>query len=60
MLMLNIALTIVYKGIMLPALGFGIYTKSFFRGEPLSKSPSMVIGVWIAICYLPQLVYVSF
>ena len=62
-LMLNIASTIVSKGIMLPALGFGISKiEGFlnFDGEPLSKSPSMVIGVWIAICYLPQLVYVSF
>jgi len=49
MLMLNIASTIVSKGIMLPALGFGI--------RNLSEISSMVIGVWIAICYLPQLVY---
>ena len=60
MLMLNIASTIVSKGIMLPALGFGIDYFYLFEGEPLSKSPSRVIGVWITICYLPQLVYVSF
>ena len=63
MLMLNIASTIVSKGIILPALGLGIPKlkgELFFGGKPLSKSPSMVIGVWIAICYLPQLVYVSF
>ena len=60
MLMLNIASTIVSKGIMLPALGFGIENEFPFEGEPLSESPSMVIGVWIAICYLPQLIYVSF
>ena len=63
MLLLNISSTIVNKGIMLPALGLGIPQykgNPLFRGEPLSKSPSMVIGVWIAICYLPQLVYVSF
>merc|ERR1712107_115256 len=44
---------------MLPALGFGIgiANLSYFQGEPLLKSPSIVIGVWIAICYLPQLVY---
>jgi len=58
MLMLNIASSIVSKGIMLPAIGFGAF--EFFGGGPISKSPSMVIGVWIAICYLPQLVYVSF
>ena len=32
----------------------------FEGGEPLSKRPSMVIGFWIAICYMPQLVYVSY
>merc|ERR1712157_526959 len=60
MLMLNIMSNIVRKGIMLPALGFGISKMDGFLdfdGEPLSKSHSMVIGVWIAICYLPQLVY---
>ena len=62
MLMLNIASTIVSKGIMLPAIGFGIISlnTNYFDGEPLSTYHSVVIGVWIAICYLPQLVYVSF
>ena len=65
MLMLNIASTIVSKGTMLPALGFGIQQvkgEVIIPGKPLSggESPSKVIGVWIAICYLPQLVYVSF
>ena len=47
MLMLNIASTIVCKGIMLPAIQAGSYH--------LHQS---VIGEWISICYLPQLLYV--
>ena len=53
MLMLNIASTIVSKGIMLPAIGAGPSSKR------LSDQKS-VIGVWISICYLPQLLYVSY
>jgi len=61
MLMLNIESTIISKGIMLPALGFGIPGAGYtFSGEPLFNSPLILIGVWIAKCYLPQLIFVSF
>ena len=52
MLMLNIASTIVSKGIMLPAIGG--------TDESLSNNTTMLIGLWIATCYLPQFISVSF
>ena len=58
LLMLNVASTIVSKGIMLAALGWGI--NDHWIGEPLTMNDSLVVGVWIAICYLPQLVNVGF
>ena len=56
MLMLNIASTIVSKGIMLTAIGYDTGPGSLFYGYP--DGQNMAIGVWLAICYLPQLLYV--
>ena len=58
MLMLNIASTILSKGFMLPAIGFltESHPGSLFYGYPGGQN--MAIGVWLAICYLPQLLYV--
>ena len=56
-LMLNIASTIVSKGIILPAIGLGINGGPY---APLTNDSSLVIGLWIATCYLPQSIYVSF
>ena len=53
LLMVNIALTIVGKGFMLPAIGYGPESSRLFQSTPTA------IGVWIAICYIPQLLYVS-
>ena len=58
--MLNIALTIISKGVMLPAIGM-----EYDRGYDLSKNPYMLVGLWLAICYLPAATidtctYVSF
>ena len=61
-LMLNIALTIVSKGTMLPAIGIGIkdyLNPGLYDAAPLFDDPLMCVIVWIAICYLPQLIYVS-
>ena len=56
-LMLNIKFTLISKGIMLPAIGYGIYYGEPF--EALTRQPSTMIGVWLSICYLPQFIYVS-
>ena len=61
-LMLNIALTIVSKGAILPAIGIGIkdyLNPGLYDAAPLFDDPVMCVIVWIAICYLPQLIYVS-
>ena len=54
LLMVNIATTIVSKGIILPAIGY-----EYGHNSRLFQSKPTAIGVWIAICYLPQLLYVS-
>ena len=56
-LVLNIASTIVSKGILLPAIGYGIFYVGQF--EPQYKNLFNKIWLWLAICYLPQLIYVS-
>lgn len=53
-LMVNIASTILTKGFMLPAIG--IAGKPLFDTE---KDRFALISVWLAVCYLPQLIYVS-
>ena len=58
MLMLNIASTIVSKGVILPEIGYRteLETESLFYGYP--NGPNLAIGVWLAICYSPQFLYV--
>ena len=55
MLMLNISSTIVFKGIMLPAIGLEVH----HGNKPLFSNRNVSIGVWLASCYLPQLIFVS-
>ena len=45
---------------MLPALGYGIEFIGDGRFELLTKNLSLLVGIWFAACYLPQLIYVSF
>ena len=51
LLMVNIASTIVSKVTILPSIGTD--SKRLFQSKPTA------IGAWIAICYIPQLLYVS-
>ena len=58
-LMINIFSTIMAKGFLLPALGYGIEFKGHGLVEPLTKNLSSLVGIWFAACYLPQLIYVG-
>ena len=63
MLMLNIFSIIINKGFILPAIGWGIPNTEdsmIFQDRPLTQNPIALVGVWLAICYLPQLIYVRF
>ena len=54
-LMLNITSTIVSKGLMLPGIGPRAGPIRSLIPGPVKETGPKLIGVWLAICYLPQL-----
>ena len=56
LLTINIATTIVSKGVMLAAIGAGYHGEQILSNDP---NEDKTVALWIYICYLPQFLYVS-